>query len=102
MVRNATTDTLAYLAFERTSTNQIDPLLSADVDPLFSSRVMPPGASSTVPLTAVGSYRTGADVRLFVYRVSGTRASFRGLVDAGSAQLASSRFRIEISGETLH
>ena len=102
VVRNATTDTLTYFAYERTATNLIDPRLSVNVDPLFASRVMPPGASSTVLLTAIDGYRTGADVRLFVYTVTGSRASLRGLVDAGSAQLSSSRFRIEISTATLH
>jgi hypothetical protein len=100
-VRNTTADTLGYFAFERTTTNSIDPRLLIDVDPFFAMRVLAPGASSTVPFTAVQGYSANGDVRLFVYTIAGTRATYRGFVDATGRDLSTSRFRIDISSGSL-
>lgn len=99
-VRNLSADTVAFFAYERTQTYLVDPVAAFDLNPSQAARVVAPGAAASVPLTDLWGYRPGADVRLFVYTVSASRATWRGVVDATGAQLTTSRFTIEIPGGT--
>lgn len=78
----------------------MDPALAFSVSTLHG-QVIAPGTERVASVSEVEGYRPGADIRFFLYRVSGDRATYAAILDASAAQLASQGYRVEISPSVL-
>lgn len=97
---NATSDTVGFLALERELSSRVDPNPGLGVETL-RGRVIAPGATAVVTVAEVEGYRPGADVRFFLYRVTGGYATFRAVLDVSVAELARHGYRVELAAAAL-
>lgn len=101
LLANAAADTIGYQAMDREASNRVDPNPQPFPAAQLGSRLVAPGSTARVPTTEVQAYRAGADVRFFIYRVAGGRATLRGTLDAPAAELARPGYRLRITADWL-
>lgn len=101
LLANASADTIGYHAMDREASNRVDPNPQPFPAAQLGSRLVPPGRTAQVPIAEVQSFRAGADVRFFIYRVAGGRATLRGTLDAPAAELARPGYRLRVTADWL-
>lgn len=95
LVVNASGDTIAVHLWEREDSYRVDP---APEYPTASAadRLILPGGARLVPTTTIAGYDSRKDLRIFVYRVQGTRTVFHRILDATARTMRRRGFVVEI------
>ena len=86
VVRNRSSDSVAFLAFDREASNLVSPNPGPLTVRTFGTNVAAPGKTVTTRGSAIDGFRVGADVRLFLYRVVGGQATFAATFDVLASQ----------------
>ncbi len=100
-VRNDTKDTLLYLARERETAKSEELLGLLDTAAAIRTYAQAPGALRSLAATSIWGYSSGSDLRLTLFRVSGTTIAAAGYFDVTGAELALSSFFVSIPSSAL-
>ena len=86
-LRNASSDSVAVRGLDRERSNLVDPVEGPVAVATFGVGVIAPGATEIVHGVDIDGFRVGADVRFFLYRVSGGQARYVTSFDMPAARL---------------
>ena len=95
-LRNASSDSVAVRGLDREMSNLVEPVEGPVPASTFGAGVIAPGASVIVHGNDIEGFRVGADVRFFLYRVSGGQARWVTSFDVPAASLTARINRIDV------
>ena len=95
-LRNTSSDSVAVRGLDREMSNLVDPIEGPVAAATFGAGVIAPRAAGIVHGSDIEGFRVGADVRFFLYRISGGQARWVTSFDVPAARLTARLNRIDV------
>ena len=101
VLRNATTDSIAYYADELGASALREVPAGPISDTIFRSVTVAPGNQLVVRQETIEGYFAGASVRFYVYRIRNGQALWRGQITVTDAELRAMQSVVTVTPSTL-